>query len=178
MSLSNLQSTIDDLQSGGCRLLERYREFLPINERTPLLTLNEGNTPLIAAPRMAAGQREVAASWSASQVDAGRGRWRAERRAPHQFVHGQCQHRVPRTGHAGRDQQRMLRPAMCAAPPAAWSPPFAGMASDTGAPIGSWRRIHDRGAAAPPDEPLPGSTGKGGEGHELRERGADPRYRQ
>src|SRR5690349_16179856 len=42
-------------------LLEHYREFLPISERTPLLTLNEGNTPLIAAPRMAAalGVREL-----------------------------------------------------------------------------------------------------------------------
>jgi threonine synthase len=42
-------------------LLERYREFLPITERTPLLTLNEGDTPLIAAPRMAAalGVREL-----------------------------------------------------------------------------------------------------------------------
>jgi threonine synthase len=42
-------------------LLERYREFLPITDRTPLLTLNEGNTPLIAAPRLAAavGVREL-----------------------------------------------------------------------------------------------------------------------
>jgi threonine synthase len=36
-------------------LLERYRAFLPITDQTPLLTLNEGNTPLIAAPRLAAG---------------------------------------------------------------------------------------------------------------------------
>ena len=42
-------------------LLERYREFLPITERTPMLTLNEGNTPLVAAPRLAAalGVREL-----------------------------------------------------------------------------------------------------------------------
>ncbi len=42
-------------------LLERYREFLPITDRTPLLTLNEGDTPLIAAPRMATalGVREL-----------------------------------------------------------------------------------------------------------------------
>jgi threonine synthase len=42
-------------------LLERYREFLPITDRTPLLTLNEGNTPLVAAPRLAAalGVREL-----------------------------------------------------------------------------------------------------------------------
>jgi threonine synthase len=35
-------------------LLERYRDFLPITERTPMLTLNEGDTPLVAAPRLAA----------------------------------------------------------------------------------------------------------------------------
>jgi threonine synthase len=42
-------------------LLERYREFLPITERTPMLTLNEGDTPLVAAPRLAAalGVREL-----------------------------------------------------------------------------------------------------------------------
>ena len=34
-------------------LLERYREFLPITDQTPLLTLSEGNTPLIQAPRLA-----------------------------------------------------------------------------------------------------------------------------
>ncbi|HNP74159.1 MAG TPA: threonine synthase [Kouleothrix sp.] len=42
-------------------LLERYREFLPVTDRTPRLTLNEGNTPLVAAPRLAAslGVREL-----------------------------------------------------------------------------------------------------------------------
>lgn len=42
-------------------LLERYRAFLPITERTPLLTLGEGGTPLVAAPRLAAalGVREL-----------------------------------------------------------------------------------------------------------------------
>jgi threonine synthase len=42
-------------------LLERYREFLPITAQTPLLTLNEGNTPLIFAPRLATaiGVREL-----------------------------------------------------------------------------------------------------------------------
>lgn len=42
-------------------LLERYRTFLPITDRTPLLTLSEGATPLIAAPRIAAalGVREL-----------------------------------------------------------------------------------------------------------------------
>ena len=46
---------------GGCMLLKRYREFLPITDATPLLTLNEGNTPLIHAPRLAGalGVREL-----------------------------------------------------------------------------------------------------------------------
>lgn len=30
-------------------LLQTYREYLPVNERTPILTLKEGNTPLIKA---------------------------------------------------------------------------------------------------------------------------------
>ncbi len=30
-------------------LLNHYREFLPISEKTPIITLNEGNTPLIAS---------------------------------------------------------------------------------------------------------------------------------
>lgn len=33
-------------------LLEEYREYLPINESTPLLSLNEGNTPLIKLDRL------------------------------------------------------------------------------------------------------------------------------
>ena len=33
-------------------LLEAYKEFLPINENTPQLTLNEGNTPLIKLERL------------------------------------------------------------------------------------------------------------------------------
>ncbi|MBU8880771.1 threonine synthase [Bacillus sp. FJAT-29790] len=33
-------------------LLKTYKEFLPINENTPLLTLNEGNTPLIRLDKL------------------------------------------------------------------------------------------------------------------------------
>ncbi|MED1783649.1 threonine synthase [Brevibacillus fortis] len=36
-------------QSG---ILARYREFLPISEKTPLISLHEGNTPLIHAPNL------------------------------------------------------------------------------------------------------------------------------
>lgn len=42
-------------------LLEQYREFLPVTDNTPRLTLGEGNTPLIHVPRLAAaiGVREL-----------------------------------------------------------------------------------------------------------------------
>ncbi|MDQ0256935.1 threonine synthase [Evansella vedderi] len=33
-------------------LLQQYKEFLPVNEGTPMLSLNEGNTPLIALERL------------------------------------------------------------------------------------------------------------------------------
>ncbi|HUQ42902.1 MAG TPA: threonine synthase [Candidatus Limnocylindria bacterium] len=36
------------------RLVERYREFLPVTDATPGLTLGEGFTPLVAAPRLGA----------------------------------------------------------------------------------------------------------------------------
>ena len=35
-------------------VIERYRDYLPVNERTPVITLQEGNTPLIEAPTIAA----------------------------------------------------------------------------------------------------------------------------
>ncbi len=34
-------------------LIEEYRKFLPVTERTPIITLGEGNTPLIRASRLA-----------------------------------------------------------------------------------------------------------------------------
>lgn len=34
-------------------LIEHYRRFLPVDEQTPVVTLNEGNTPLIEAPTIA-----------------------------------------------------------------------------------------------------------------------------
>ncbi|MDP9313672.1 MAG: threonine synthase [Chloroflexota bacterium] len=42
-------------------LLARYRDLLPITDATPLISLAEGNTPLIAAPRLARelGVREL-----------------------------------------------------------------------------------------------------------------------
>jgi len=36
------------------RLLDRYRSYLPVTDATPVLTLGEGFTPLVAAPRLGA----------------------------------------------------------------------------------------------------------------------------
>ena len=33
-------------------LIEKYREFLPLTDKTPIITLGEGNTPLIKAVRL------------------------------------------------------------------------------------------------------------------------------
>ncbi|MGL5033586.1 MAG: threonine synthase, partial [Microcystaceae cyanobacterium] len=44
-------------QSSACRwrgLIETYRPYLPVTESTPVITLLEGNTPLIPAPAIAA----------------------------------------------------------------------------------------------------------------------------
>jgi len=35
-------------------IIERYQEFLPVTERTPIISLNEGNTPLILAEALPA----------------------------------------------------------------------------------------------------------------------------
>ena len=35
-------------------IIDRYREFLPVTDRTPVITLNEGNTPLVRAKRLEA----------------------------------------------------------------------------------------------------------------------------
>ena len=34
-------------------VIEKYRGFLPVTAQTPVVTLHEGNTPLIPAPRLA-----------------------------------------------------------------------------------------------------------------------------
>ncbi|QRG69420.1 threonine synthase [Brevibacillus choshinensis] len=39
----------NDRQTG---ILARYREFLPVTDKTPLVSLHEGNTPLIHAPNL------------------------------------------------------------------------------------------------------------------------------
>ncbi|MDQ6808759.1 MAG: pyridoxal-phosphate dependent enzyme, partial [Verrucomicrobiota bacterium] len=33
-------------------LISRYREYLPVSESTPVVTLGEGDTPLVFSPRL------------------------------------------------------------------------------------------------------------------------------
>jgi threonine synthase len=35
-------------------IIEKYRKYLPVTKRTPVITLNEGDTPLLPAPRLSA----------------------------------------------------------------------------------------------------------------------------
>ena len=49
-------------------LIERYRDRLPVSSSTPVVSLGEGSTPLLPAPRLpqAAGLRELWLKWEAS----------------------------------------------------------------------------------------------------------------
>ena len=49
-------------------LIERFRDRLPVSGATPVVSLGEGSTPLLAAPRLAeaAGVRELWLKWEAS----------------------------------------------------------------------------------------------------------------
>jgi threonine synthase len=49
-------------------LIERYRDRLPVSAVTPVVSLGEGSTPLLPAPRLAeaAGLRELWLKWEAS----------------------------------------------------------------------------------------------------------------
>jgi threonine synthase len=40
--------------SGMTGVIERYRRYLPVTDRTPIVSLNEGSTPLIYSPRLSA----------------------------------------------------------------------------------------------------------------------------
>ena len=49
-SKSNLPNKGTEMPWHG--LIHRYRDFLPVTAATPIVTLNEGNTPLIRADRL------------------------------------------------------------------------------------------------------------------------------
>jgi len=48
-----MHSTTTKSQRGG-GVIEHYREFLPVSPSTPIISLGEGNTPLIYSPRLSA----------------------------------------------------------------------------------------------------------------------------
>src|SRR2546430_1016823 len=50
-------------KSWGRGVIDRYRSHLPVSETTPIVTLGEGSTPLVLAPRLSdriAGQKTAA----------------------------------------------------------------------------------------------------------------------
>lgn len=50
----SLPLTSPSRRQGWPGLIEAYRRYLPVSEQTPVVTLQEGNTPLIPAPAIAA----------------------------------------------------------------------------------------------------------------------------
>ena len=47
--------TTDEQRKHGTRgVIDRYRDYLPVSEATPVISLGEGNTPLIHSPRLSA----------------------------------------------------------------------------------------------------------------------------
>jgi threonine synthase len=51
-------------------LIERFREWLPVSPATPVVSLGEGSTPLLPAPRLArrASKRELWLMWESSST--------------------------------------------------------------------------------------------------------------
>src|SRR6266496_2571101 len=49
----SMNATISRLKQGG-GLIDRYREFLPVSDSTPIVSLGEGNTPLVYSAKLSA----------------------------------------------------------------------------------------------------------------------------
>jgi threonine synthase len=54
MSEPRVSETPSKARVGWRGLIEEYREFLPVSDATPVVTLHEGGTPLLSAPRLSA----------------------------------------------------------------------------------------------------------------------------
>jgi threonine synthase len=54
MSEPRVSETPSRARVGWRGLIEEYREFLPVSDATPVVTLHEGGTPLLSAPRLSA----------------------------------------------------------------------------------------------------------------------------
>src|SRR2546429_6255827 len=50
--VGSVMSTFPSATMASVGVIERYRSFLPVSETTPVISLNEGSTPLIPAPRL------------------------------------------------------------------------------------------------------------------------------
>ncbi len=49
----SMNATISRLKQGG-GVIDRYREFLPVSDSTPIVSLGEGNTPLVYSAKLSA----------------------------------------------------------------------------------------------------------------------------
>ena len=47
-----MQASAQDQRRRTRGVIARYREHLPVNDKTPVISLGEGNTPLIPCPRL------------------------------------------------------------------------------------------------------------------------------
>ena len=47
-----MNRSVEAVPSRGRGVIERYREFLPVSDSTPIISLGEGGTPLIFSPRL------------------------------------------------------------------------------------------------------------------------------
>ena len=79
------------------RLVERYREFLPVTDATPVVSLGEGATPLVPARRLGAVDRRP----EPAPQDRGP--------EPHRLVQGPGHGHGRREGARGRGEERHLR---------------------------------------------------------------------
>jgi threonine synthase len=52
VDMSPLSASPKSLQDGMTSLIDRYRDRLPVGEATPVISLGEGSTPLLRAPRL------------------------------------------------------------------------------------------------------------------------------
>src|SRR5437660_851050 len=50
--MSNAMDTAKSKEHQGRGVIDHYRRYLPVSDSTPIISLGEGNTPLIYSPRL------------------------------------------------------------------------------------------------------------------------------
>src|SRR5450755_3089009 len=52
--MGSLMNGFREVPGATIGVIERYREYLPVTDATPVVSLSEGSTPLIYSPRLSA----------------------------------------------------------------------------------------------------------------------------